>query len=84
MELQLESLFDGPAAAGSLPRSSCLGPVSQPLSFRHFTRDMLQVGPVLHAARGPRLALSRGCSCCRWSMPVQTQGERGAQSCTLG
>ena len=42
MELRLEDLFDGPPQG-----SGCLGPLmdpgSQPLSFRHFSRDMLQV-----------------------------------------
>ena len=48
MELQLEALFDGPPE-GYVSRChrASLDPVSAPLSFRGFTRDMLQVH--LHA-----------------------------------
>ena len=50
MELQLERLFDGPPPNYlALCQAASMAPVAEPLSFRHFSREMLQVrgSPVL-------------------------------------
>ena len=44
MELQLDRLFDGPPAGYTAKaQAASLAPVPEPLSFRHFSHDMLQV-----------------------------------------
>ena len=44
MELQLDRLFDGPPAGYTAKaQAASLGAVPEPLSFRHFSHDMLQV-----------------------------------------
>ena len=44
MELQLDRLFDGPPVGYVAARQAAsLHPVAEPLSFRHFSHEMLQV-----------------------------------------
>ena len=57
MELCLESLFDGPPEGHV---GGGLDPGSQPLSFRSFSRDMLQVLPRQWAVHHVQLSASQG------------------------